>query len=431
MRKEITAISVLIMLVLMGCKETTLSVISTRPTVTNFSVKSPKQSSVSSYVFTVDTVKHMIYNEDSMEYGTKVDSLIPYMAQTFTKVMFSDTISMYAKDTVFIDFTHTQKMTVTSSSGDTASYWITVNVHTVPQDSFVWEMRYDLGSGIIDEQRAVVTDDDVMYWMVRSQGNVRLMSSADGFVWVDESVEGLPQTEADVEHLIACGDKICVLAGMNVYTYDDGSWGMMGTTSEVGLRHLLFTFRGEMYALGEGNVILKLVGNEWKTAAQLQSGFPVRGECAFVGQTSIGLPVAYVACGIDENGKYLPDVWSSENGSHWVKLNIKETVCTPRANAAVVQYGSGLLMLGGTTADSLVTDNYLFSKDYGSTWMEADTVYDIDTNNVRSYCIREGLSMVLRNNGAVFVFGGRDSLGVEMGDVWRGLHYASIPGFEK
>ncbi|MCQ2343764.1 MAG: DUF6242 domain-containing protein [Paludibacteraceae bacterium] len=430
MRKGIAAFFIVLSLILVGCKETTLSVISSRAVVANFGIRSRFDSSVKEYYFTIDTVNHLIYNEDSLGYGTKIDSLTPYMTQTFAKVVFDDTINFYVQDTVYLDFSTTRKMTVTSSSGDTASYFITVNVHTVPQDSFVWNKSYDLGAGVIEKQRAVMTDDEVIYWMMKSGGQLGLMSSTDGVNWVEENVTGLPQT-VDLEHLIAFGDEINVLDGNDLYSYDGESWAKSQTTSNIELRHLLFTFNGEMYALGKGNVILKLEDVAWKTAAELQSGFPVTGECAFVCENTFGSPVAYVACGIDETGKYLPDVWSSENGSHWVKLNIKETVCTPRANAAVIQYGKGLLMIGGTTKDSLVEDRMLFSKDYGMTWQDADTVYKLDTNNVRSYSIREGLSMVKKGNGEVFVIGGRDSVGVSLGDVWLGLHYASIPGFKK
>lgn len=437
MKKKTIILLAIVSVVLIGCKETEMKqVISSRTTVYSFSLKSRFDSDVKKCYFTIDTINHLIYNEDSLNYGTRVDSLTPYMSQRFAKVIFADSISLYQRDSVYVDFTNTQKMTVTSTTGDTVSYFITVNVHTVPQDSFVWKQVCDFGLGIYERQKAVITDDDMLYRLTVSNGEIGLMSSADGLNWTDESVEGLPRT-VDIEHLIANGDELNILDGDVLYAYSDGVWQGIVTSSEVDVMHLLFVFNGDVYALGDDNVILKLAGDEWQMAAQMQSGFPAEGECAFVGESLTGQPVAYIACGIDDKGNCLPDVWSSENGTHWVKLNIKETVCTPRANAAVVQYGKGLLMMGGTARGSLVKDNFLFSKDYGMTWQNGKDVYALDTNVVKMCCAREGLSLVKNSEGILFVVGGRfnrDAGGklvekLNLGDVWRGVHYKSIPGF--
>ena len=438
MRTKYVILACLMALFVVSCDTTSTVTLTSRTAVTSFYLISKYSTDVKSYVFTIDTISHEIYNEDSLDFGTRVDSLAPVMYPIFAYAVIADSISLYAADTVYVDFTEPQRMKVTSSTGDTATYTITVNVHKVDPDSFIWRKGFDLGDEDIERQGAVKTESGEIFWLVRRGGAYEMYSSMDGMSWGEESVEGLP-FNLDVEHLAERGDGFCAMCGNDLWSFDGMSWSKMKTKTEIEIRHLLMSFKGELYALGVGNVILKLKGNRWTTAAQMESGFPVRGESAFVGWTVGSTNMAYIAFGIDENGNYLRDVWSSENGSYWVKLTEKENTLTPRAYAMARQYGRGILLIGGENPDSVFDDRFMFSKDYGMTWEKCDTLYNIDTTLVYDYGSRyRGAMVVNEYTGWVYVMGGkRDKRGKkaplsrESNDVWRGLHYADIPGFEK
>ena len=136
----------------------------------------------------------------------------------------------------------------------------------------------------------------------------------------------------------------------------------------------------------------------------------------------------FVVGGIDKEGNYLSSVWSSEDGSYWSDMTGSKELFTPRAYAAVTQYGGGLMLFGGVAEDGqVVKDAQLYSKDFGLNWGEPKAKSKIDS----LYLPRYEHSVVVTSSGYIYLIGGRVSEYATINDVWRGLNYASIPGFRK
>lgn len=443
----VTAVMLTLMTLLTGCESTSSTTISESTTITYLRMYSPFDDDVKSYVFTVDTVKNIIYNVDSLDYGTRVDSLAPFITPVFNTCVVDGDINLYDNDTVYVDFTKEHTLTVTSKDDEKKkTYKIWVNVHQVNPDTIQWSYLGGLPNDDIIEDKCVATEEGDVFWLLNKNHRLMVMELLEGGQWSAFTTEGISKSvdELDIEHTVAHNDEICVMGGMTLYTSNYGSkWTSVETSSDVELEHLLFSLRGDLYALGKGNKILRLNGTKWNEAAQMPSGFPVRGESVCTGKSPSGAWQATVGCGIDEMGNYLCDFWATENGSYWVKLTMQDSLITPRAYAGIVKYASGIILMGGVDENGdMVEDNSLYSKDYGITWRGIKEEFSIDTTIDYLMARRTYQSMVNTTGGYLLVVGGRyfypkvpaipsREKSHKSNDVWKGMHFASLPGFKK
>ena len=436
------------MMAISGCDtSSSSSSVSEGTTISYLRMISPFDDDVyDDYSFTIDTVNNLIYNEDSLPYGTRLDSLAPVLSPVFSKCVIDDTINLYANDTVYVDFTSEHVLTVTAS-GDSLSrnYRIWVNVHQVEPDSMEWTYLGGLTSTDITNDHCVATEDGDLYWMIDKGGELMVLQSYNGHGWTTYPTDGItkPISEIDITHAVAHNGEVCMMAGTTLFTSDAGlGWTSKETTSNIEVRHLLFSLNNALYALGESNTILRLNGANWELAAEMPSGFPVAGETVSVGKSPSGIKQVMVGCGIDEMGNYLSDVWSTENGSYWVKLTQKDSLITPRAYASMAHYASGLVLMGGLDSNGEMVDDYfLYSQDYGMTWQEVNDVFLLDSIESELYARRSHSSLVATTDGHIIAIGGTYyPAGTEYippriksekkNDMWRGIHYASLPGFK-
>lgn len=440
------AIAAVVML-FTGCKKTSDQVISEGTTVNYLRMYSPYDSNVKNYAFTIDTVNNLIFNEDSLAFGTRVDELSPMITPIFSTCMIDGEIDLYSEDTVYVDFTKEHTLTVTSAGDkNSRTYKIWVNVHQVNPDTIEWEFMGELPSDDVKRDKCVATEDGGMYWILDREGKLTVKYSSEGILWTEYTTEGITQgvEEIDIEHAVAHNGEVCMMAGMTLLTSNQEiNWASEETTSEVEIEHLLFSLNGELYALGKGNKILRLNGTNWEEAAQMPTGFPVTGEAVSTSKSPSGTWRVMIACGIDEMGNYLNNVWSTENGSYWVNLTIKDSQITPRTNAAIAQYASGLILIGGTDKDgNMVEDNFMYSKDSGMTWQEIKDVFSIDTTTTCLITRREKHSAVTAADGYLTIIGGTYYFPVNQdfppreksrkaNDMWKGMNYASLPGFKR
>lgn len=447
MKKYLLLVAVTMVLVLTGCESTSKSTISESTTIGYLRMYSPFDSNVKSYVFTIDTVNNLIYNEDSLDFGTRVDSLSPMLTPVFNTCVIDGDINLYAKDTVCVDFTKEHTLTVTSKdNARTRTYKIWVNVHHVNPDTIQWSYMGGLQDDDIIEDKCVATEEGDAFWLLNKNGRLVVLASFNGSQWNDFTTEGMAKgvDELDIEHAVAHNGSVCVLGGMTLFSSNiGGTWSSTETTSDVEVEHLMFSLRGALYALGKGNRILRLNGSKWDEVAQMPTGFPVRGESICTGKSPSGTWQATVGCGVDEKGNYVSDFWATENGAYWVKLTLKDSLITPRAYAAMAQYASGIILMGGVDKNGeMVNDNSLYSQDFGMTWRQLDSVFSIDLTVNYLMARRTCHSMVTTTDGFLMVLGGRyyypknsaippREESCKSNDMWKGMHFASLPGFKR
>lgn len=425
---------VMIFIIAFSCKKSDSVVYSDTAVVSAFYVKSYFSNDAKKYTFVIDEENKLIYNPDSFAYGMRVDSLTPVIAPNFTDALIDGEISLTGSDTVWIDFRTEHVLTVTASDKQTKqSYVVRVNVHKVDPDSFVFVKMNALDFANVTASKSVMTEGGIVCLM-NKEGELAVAKSVNNVSW--EAVATQIEISADyldLEHATVCGNEICIMSGLDIFRSTDGLvWERETTTSDFRISHLLFSLGGRLYALGDGYKIMRLIGNKWEVATGVDNTFPMRGEAVCVGKSPTGIEVAYVAGGVDADGNYLSSVWSTENGSYWVNLSLRDNSYGKRAYASLIQYASGLIMIGGENADTIVADNFLYSQDYGINWCKVDTAFKLDTAGMEKmeYVERYGASLLADEVGNIYIIGGK--LGnVILGDAWKGCLNLAIPGFRK
>lgn len=411
---------------------TTSTVISEEAEITSFYLYSDSIEGIEDYVFTVDHDSMLIYNYDSIDYGIRVDSLSFIINPRFSAVYINDTLDYYALTDVYLDFTDRVKFTVVAADEKTsADYWVQVNVHQVDPDTFIWKViNNEVFAGEALSAKAVCLGEKMIYMAIVGD-KLLAYESEDGANWTALMLTGLDVDLAsvDLNYLVVADDYLALWVDGKLYkSIDGGVWSVV-ETSGVEVEHLLFALDNELYGITTMGNMARLKGEEWSDLGALPSKFPVEGATMLVADAPSGKSRVFVVGGIDKDGKYLSSVWSSENGEYWSDMTGGKELFTPRAYAALAQYGGGLMLFGGVGegGEKVVDDAQLFSKDFGLNWGEPKPKSEIDS----VYLPRYEHSAVVTPNGYIYLIGGRTSVEGTINDVWQGLNYASLPGFRR
>ncbi len=384
-------------------------------------------------VFTVDNVEGLIYNKDSADFGMRVDSAFPYIVayEALEEILIDDSIVYNLKDTFFYDFTNPVKIRTLAKDGKSEKeYTVKVIVHQVNPDTFLWEgANSQIYTDVVDQENAIVFLDK-LYLYTRTATGVVCHTSENASKWERTVTTGLPIT-ADVYRIVAGANAMYYSDGLKLYSSEDGTiWNEMATAT--GVKHLLFAMRGKVYAQkGEmpGATLVaypEVNGSAWEDITTLPVEFPQTGMTVCVASAPNKNERVFVLGGRDSDGKLLKSLWSSDNGSYWADLTIGKEPFTPREYVGMTQYAGGIFIFGGKDEDGICEDRQLFSADHGLTWTEVDAMA-----MVPDLCVDRYASSLLSNSfGYIYIIGGRAEDGEFIKNAWRGLRYASLPGFD-
>ncbi len=433
MKKSIYVFGILFLMLFVSCNKdnNNQTVISEEAVITSFYLYSDSIKDISNYKFTIDNDSMLIYNYDSIAYGTEVDSLAFVLNPRFHKVYINDSIDYYTLAGVYLDFTKEVKFTVVAADEiESADYRVRVNVHQVDPDTFIWKSVNDrVFEGDALTAKAVYVNERFVYLAV-VDGKLLVNKSANGSSWLSVLPKDLDVDLAklNLNNLVVTDDCMYVEEDGRLYKSVDGTaWSVVDATG-VEVDRLLFAMNDKVYAATISNHIARLDAGVWSDLGELPVGFPVEGGAVLVADAPSGKSRVFVVGGIDKEGNYLSSVWSSEDGVYWSDMTGGKEQFTPRAYAAVAQYGEGLMLFGGKdTAGKVVEDAQLFSKDYGMTWSEPKAKTVVDS----LYVPRYEHSVVVTPSGYIYLIGGRTSAEAAINDVWMGLNYASLPGFRR
>ncbi len=348
--------------------------------------------------FSINLNEALIFNADSLPYGTSVKRLVPKitMLETISKADLivpgydgkEDTTYNYlTSSTDSIDFTNPVYLDVQSPDGLVSRrYTIKVNVHTAVTDSLVWDrMAYrtlptDIAAPAA--QRTVATADT--YYCLTTDGSRWCMGRTgelfDGS-W-ELSVPAMP-AGTDISTFAATADRLFIVAGGSLYSSADGGESWSDT--------------GERWNNIYGAVGDKLLGNRqldgvWQYAqfpaggldgVAMPAAMPVEGTSQLIDFT-FPLSAARQAVtmgGVRADGSFTGAVWSYD-GRTWAEINpdfslkLRDITLLPYytikvSNALVATEQSVIMALGGVDMDDVINDSVFVSRDYGMTWSKA------------------------------------------------------------
>lgn len=246
------------------------------PTVTSSGETKLDTSTVdcSSYKFNIDQINGLVYNQDSLPYGTD-KSKVPCTVYSKNsgyitiKSMTSDTLSYYSSSDS-IDFTQPREFYIYSLSGEgTRKYVVTINVHQEDPDTFIWRHMGDNAELAEYKAMRAVSLPGRLFVFGTDGTLTSALTSTDGATWT-------PLT-FDFNHVLAADAyKGVVTKGEYIYLCDNGtamrsadgnSWEYMGGTT---LKQMVAASTLRLYAYdNDGQMVQSDDDGQTWTASQL------------------------------------------------------------------------------------------------------------------------------------------------------------------
>lgn len=404
--------------------------VSSTTSITKFSLKSTKVPALNKTAFTIDNTNSIIYNVDSLPYLSDINSLVPTIyGATLSSVFINDTILYSGKDTINFTKVVTLKTTATDKKS-TQTYIVKVNVHQVDPDLYIWEgLKSEIYQGATTQQKGVLFKNKLTFF-VKTDVEIKLYESDNGKNWTESAVTGLP-FGSNIDGIVPTKNEMLLLHEGDLYSSTNSTtWTKKSSPTEE-LHRLLFYMNNKIYALGSTNGSDKVIFQSedhttWTNLGATPEKFPTMGFAVCVDASPSGKMRAFLVGGKDASGTLLSSVWSTENGSYWANLTAEKAWFPARENASVIQYGEGMMLIGGHNGTETVTDKQWLSTDYGLTWKIAN-----EQTKLPDLCIpRFGQSVLVDQENYLYIIGGQTST-TFLSDVWRGRKNSSIPGFLK
>lgn len=405
----------------------------------------------SSAVFTVNQTDSLIFNVDSLPYGTKIDSL--YVSFSFGSTngfIINDTVpeapagsyyySSYASNSGttsrHVDFTKPVKIKNLATDGKTfKSYTIELRVHKVETYLHTWtELQKNVAATASENQKAVLLNGKFYYFFDYGTSN-SLFTSTDASSWAAAGViNGLP-LGAKLRNMQVFDGKMMLLHnGNEIYTSTNGTdWTKetLNADTDYNYQALLFSFKNKVWAVAQhktDNTVRIVSSNDgvnWTfSEKRVFTDFPVDNFAATKFKPVIGREKVIVIGGKDVNRNLLSTRWTAENimgvdTLYWVNLQHRTYKLSPIEDAATVYYGSKLLMLGGSPGNNEIGDTIVQlrqSIDQGLTWVKPDT---LQNRLPKNYKFRTNASIIHDEaNKSMYIIGGKSKEG-PLSDVWK------------
>lgn len=434
MRKFFYILIAMMMVFMTACNQSsTTSSTSSVAQLSAFSfAKNDSMPGLAQAVFTVEERLDtgLVWNKDSMLYGTRLDSVVPRFVFAATPgaayLTMPDTVcSLTGYDT--LNFSKGPiYLTIQSSDRTTTKvYEIRPTVHQVDPDLYSWEQ---LTTGIYpeDDSEQRVVELGSYFVMIASNGfELAAFRSADGATWANLSdPTGLP-AGTKVRQIISDGTTMYYAQDSTIYTSTDAiTW--TGTKTNQHVITMLLYWNEKIWVLIEDAQGYDLAtwenGNIVLSGLRPQGNFPISDFAAVSFRSASLRERAMIIGGFAENGASLNTRWNLEYSSHipgnyrLEEFSIDRPKFKSLTGISVVSYNHQLLLFGGVDEKMTYLGRDIFiSENEGLTWTAADT-----TKNQlpEVYQARQKQTAIVRDN-YIFLFGGQDSH-ITYSDVYCG-----------
>ena len=436
MRKYFIIIIALSAVILTGCEVSgNSSSTSSVAKLLAFSLKNDSVPGLAKAVFTIEERidTGMVWNKDSMLFGTRLDSVVP----KFTFAATPGSAILTLPDTVVrltgydtLDFSK-QPIYLTVRSSDqttTKVYAICPTVHSMDPDLYTWEQLTD-GIYPVDDSEQRVVELGGSFVMIASNGfDLDAFSSPDGANWTElNNPTGLP-AGTKVRQIISDGTTLYYGQENAVYTSSDAVTWTAHAVSETVTTMLLY-WNDRVWALvetAEGYELATYADDALTLSGLKPKGeFPISDFATVSFKNASGRQRAMIIGGFAENGKSLNTRWNIErvhfmDGSteeyRMEEFSIDRPAFTSLTGISVIWYNKQLLLFGGVNEEmSYFGRDILFSTDEGLTWSKTDS-----TKNQlpEVYQARQKQTAIVRDN-IIYLFGGQDN-SMTYSDVYKG-----------
>ena len=297
-----------------------------------------KTVKASEYKFTIDQMKGLIYNTDSLPAGTKIDKVLVNVTAdgnaVYSKGTSSDDIGMLQSDS--IDFSKDVKATIYSISGEySKAYTIRVNVHQVEPDSTQWFQNKVAWCGKdLQAPKATTFGGKVAVFGIQD-GKLMVTTATQGSMdWSSlEEVQGV-SSAAKYDNAMAFQDHLFMTDGDVLYASDDAvNWTQMQTNAPVSL--LFGCNSNNMFAVSGNTLITSNDGLAWNNTTTEHAEFiPDHNTFCFTVPTTTNLNIerSLTFGQIAESTDTIASAWYATDGTQTGYSNQWSYMYTARDN---------------------------------------------------------------------------------------------------
>lgn len=391
-----------------------------------------------------------IYCKDSLPFGTRLDSVVPYVTYKATpalaKYCFPDTVIISTgADT--LDFTkHPDSIFLYVLSSDmTQERWYHLDIYAHQSDPYlyVWEQLTDQIFKPQNCKMKVFYGNEKLHLYVNNGFQTQLYQSSDGSLWslVSNAPLGLPSS-CSVRDILQHGTSLYYVEGDQLYMSDDMvQWTATDfSDKEYGLVNMLMAFHDKPWCILQDSVKNLFLGIVQEGDIHpvtsiyglnngiLPSNFPISDFASLSIKSSSERPRAMVVGGRSLDGTPVNTRWNfeyetptnSENmpsaGYRVVDFSIEQPTFHSLTGMSIIQYNDHLIMFGGVDNDMEYRSDILYSDDEGMHWYVPDTAQN---RLPETYQSRQQQTVVVDSEDNIYIIGGQTNTQT-FSDVYRG-----------
>jgi hypothetical protein len=376
-----------------------------------------------SKMFVINDTESIIYNYDSLSYGTKINSLYASFSG------YEGTISVqYLKDGIWTEHVSTSPLDFTSGlriksiSADgvySKEYDVDIRIHNYDVEAITWEKVADLPvTATVVSQKTIRFNDSYYLFGVDETGESFVLISSDGENWTSREIV---IDNPDWSTLSFMFRNLVVSTETGLYTCDLSS-GFVFSPVEValpaGVKNFmpLFTLNNNFWLMGEesGTYYLYMLRDgeeEYRRLLPLPAAFPVSEITTFLSPSSSN-QLGYIFGGKNTDGSGA--VWSLDTNGNLLNLTHNQS-SLPYAIHSMPLYFEGKLFLVGGKKEEGYTSDFHESTNFGTSWFNnthkilPDEIGTIGSGYIYEY-----------DRNKVILIGGKNESGFRKG-VWKGI----------
>jgi len=396
-----------------------------------------------------DTGLIRMRQNDSVRYGTPIDSIVPQITyyttpSSVTFYLGDSAVSLTGYDTLDLRIRPIRIHVVAQNKDYDKWYKLEFNVHTMDGDLFHWDtIRSSIPNankhGI---QRALMRKDRFYYYQNDGYKPRLFISDTQGEQWREEPIQGLPK-DCNVREIIEGDLYFFYGKGHDFYYSDNGiNWeyervdslnivalymcmNVKNIKQEEDTIRLWMAAKdpqGKMrfYTVGQ-DVTPRVTTNIGLEGDTLPRNFPIEDFATIPFQSSSLHQHGLIAGGYDRDHQMTYARWSLEynyiyDQYHLTNMAGKNHSLLPFAGASVSYYNDFIYLMGGIHEDHSFLNNVYASIDEGVNWIEiSDTV---NSRRPRDLKGRYHTNTFVHGTN-LYIIGGEDH-STTYSDVYRG-----------
>lgn len=387
--------------------------------------------------FAIDQIRGVIYNPDSMPYGTVLrNKVLPAVSFNATsgagtvQITTPDSISgFYWNKTDSVDFSK-QPISFKVSSPDGTNfkiYNIDIRIHKVDPDTLTWHRMPSYPIAIGNSKTLLV--DDKFFTYSTQNNNVSLYTSSTGSMnWKSESLSGLSSDVLPESMFLMNSVFFAIDKNGKSYKSNDGfTWALIENGKKVvsvlgvvpGVTRsddilLVAIEDGGKYYFGKTKDISTIekvtnlngssINNEIPSNFSLQKGASLPSY-----NTDKNYRMLILSGGLDSAGKEISDTWIVKNVSEGLEISsfIRNNLYKG-AGVSSFFYDDKIYVLA--------KNQFYISKTWGDVWYSAPNKQMLDPGMTE----RTGQTVIVDAANNIWIFGGISGNNSYLNDVWKG-----------